>query len=150
MTYDQSTHWTTPGPVGGWMWTQKNLDYALKVVAPQKLSLGIASYGYRWYTGDPGLNKKEKTPNVTSDYISTATARSLRDTYGAHEQWDEADHTPWFFYYRDDMREWVFYTDQRAFMDRYRLAQGKALEGICSWVLGEEDPSIWAALPAAR
>ena len=37
MTYDQSTHWTTPGPVGGWVWTKQNLDYALKVVPPGKL-----------------------------------------------------------------------------------------------------------------
>ena len=150
MTYDQSTHWTTPGPVGGWIWTNKNLEYALKVVPPQKLSLGIAAYGYRWYAGDPGLNKKEKTPNVTSDYISAATAHSLRDTFRAKEEWDEADHTPWFFFYRDDMREWVFYTDRRAFMDRYDLAHGKQLEGVCSWLLGEEDPAIWAALPNVR
>ena len=117
---------------------------------PQKLSLGIAAYGYRWYTGDPGLNKKDKAPNVTADYISAATARSLRDTYGGVEQWDATDHTPWFFYYRDDMREWVFYTDRRAFMDRYELARAQHLEGVCSWVLGEEDPAIWSALPDAR
>ncbi len=150
MTYDQSTHWTTPGPVGGWIWTNKNLDYALQSVPPEKLSLGIAAYGYRWYTGDPGINKKDKTPNVTADYISQPTAVYLRDTYGGKEQWDEADHTPWFFFYRDDMREWVFYTDKRAFMDRYDLARGKHLEGVCSWVLGEEDPAIWPALPDAR
>jgi spore germination protein YaaH len=150
MTYDQSTHWTTPGPVGGWIWTNKNLDYALKSVPPEKLSLGIAAYGYHWYTGDPGVNKKEKTPNVTADYISAATAFSLRDTYGAKEQWDEADRTPWFYFYRDDEREWVFYTNERAFHDRYELAKEKHLEGVCSWVLGEEDPAIWASLPNAR
>lgn len=150
MTYDQSTHWTTPGPVGGWLWTNKNLEYALKAVPSQKLSLGIAAYGYRWYTGDPGLNKKEKTPNITADYISYATAMFLRDTYGGKEQWDETDRTPWFFFNRDDMREWVFFTDRRAFMDRFDLARTKGLEGVCSWVLGEEDPAIWAALPAAR
>jgi spore germination protein YaaH len=32
MTYDQNTHWTMPGPVGGWTLTKENLDYALKVV----------------------------------------------------------------------------------------------------------------------
>ncbi len=150
MTYDQSTHWTTPGPVGGWIWTNKNLDYALQVVPSEKLSLGIAAYGYRWYTGDPGVNKKEKTANITADYISQATAVSLRDTYGGKEQWDEADHTPWFYFYRDDMREWVFYTNERAFHDRYELARDKHLEGVCSWVLGEEDPAIWTSLPRAR
>jgi spore germination protein YaaH len=146
MTYDQSTHWTTPGPVGGWIWTNQNLEYALKFVPREKLSLGIALYGYRWYTGDPGLNKKEKTPNPTAEYVSQPVAVSLRDTYGGKEQWDEADHTPWFFFYRDQMREWVFYTDQRAFKDRYVLARENRLAGICAWVLGNEDPEIWTTL----
>jgi spore germination protein YaaH len=150
MTYDQNTRWTTPGPVGGWDWTNKNLEYALRVVPPQKLSLGIAAYGYHWHTGDPGLNKKEKAPNVTADFISQPTAVYLRNTYGATEQWDAIDHTPWFYFYRDDMREWVFYTNRRAFMDRYDLARQHRLQGICSWILGDEDPAIWPALPMAR
>ena len=48
------------------------------------------------------------------------------------------------------MREWVFYTDTRAFMDRYSLAKTDQLEGVCSWILGEEAPAIWAVLPIAR
>jgi spore germination protein YaaH len=48
------------------------------------------------------------------------------------------------------MREWFFYTDERAFMDRYELAKQAGVEGVCSWVLGEEDPAIWAAIPARR
>ncbi len=148
MTYDQSTHWTTPGPVGGWIWTKENLDYALKTVPREKLSLGIALYGYRWYTGDPGLDKKEKTPNSTADYISYANTMYLKDTYGGKEQWDEDDHTPWFYIYRDQMREWFFYTNKRAFADRYALAKENKLGGICMWVLGEEDPAIWETLPS--
>ena len=150
MTYDQNTHWTTPGPVGGWGWTKENLDYALKVVPKSKLSLGIAVYGYRWYTGDPGLGKDEKKPNPTADYISYANAIFLRDTYGGKPQWDDDDHTPWFYVNRDQMREWVFYTDKRAFMDRYQMAKEAGIFGVCSWVLGEEDPAIWAAIPNQR
>jgi spore germination protein YaaH len=119
-------------------------------VPREKLSLGISLYGYRWYTGDPGLGKKEKTPNATADYISQPNAIYLRDTYGAKEQWDEDDHAPWFYFYRDQMREWIFYTNKRAFNDRYVLARDKGLAGVCSWVLGEEDPEIWSALPATR
>ena len=150
MTYDQNTHWTMPGPVGGWIWTKQNLDYALKVVPKEKLSLGIAVYGYHWFTGDPGLNKAEKTPNPTAEYISEPNAIYLRDTYGGKTQWDEEEHTPWFYFNRDQMREWVFYTDTRAFMDRYDLAKQSGIQGVCSWVLGEEDPTIWAAIPSKR
>ena len=150
MTYDQHTRWTTPGPVGGWVWTNENLEYALKVVPKEKLSLGISLYGYHWFTGDPGLGDKVKKPNITAEYISQPNAIYLRDTYGGKEQWDEQDHSPWFYFYRDQMREWIFYTDKRAFGDRYALAKQNGLAGVCSWVLGEEDPAIWSVLPVRK
>jgi spore germination protein YaaH len=147
MTYDQHTRWTTPGPVGGWDWTTMNLAYALKSVPSGKLSLGIALYGYHWFTGDPGLDKSEKKPNPTAEYISYANAMSLRDSYDGKQQWDPVDHTAWFYFYRDEMREWIFFTDKQGFADRYNLASHNHLQGICAWVLGEEDPSIWTVLP---
>ena len=151
MTYDQHTRWTMPGPVGGWLWTNENLDYALAQGVPrEKLSLGIALYGYHWYTGDPGLGKPEQHPNATADYISQPNAEHLRATYGGIAQWDPVDHTAWFWFYHDQMREWIFYTDARGWSDRYRLAESKGLEGTCAWVLGEEDPAIWATIPARR
>jgi spore germination protein YaaH len=146
MTYDQHTRWTVPGPVGGWIWTNQNLEYALQFVPKEKLSLGISLYGYHWFTGDPGLAEKVKKPNPTAEYISAPNSIYLRDTYGGKEEWDEADHTPWFYFYRDQMREWVFYTNGRAFGDRYELAKRTGLAGICMWVLGEEDPAIWDTL----
>ncbi len=150
MTYDQSTHWTVPGPVDGWTWTKQNIDYALQFVPRHKLSLGIALYGYHWYTGDPGFNGKDHTPNPTADYISEPAAIHLRDTWGGKTQWDAVEHTPWFYIDRDQMREWVFYTDQRAFMDRFNLAKQYGIQGVCAWDLGDEDPAIWAAIPAQR
>jgi spore germination protein YaaH len=103
-----------------------------------------------WYP-DRGVNKKDKTPNVTADFISQPTAVYLRNTYRGKEQWYAIDHTPWFYFYRDDIREWVFYTNQLAFMERYDLTQQHRLQGIFSWILGDEDPGVWPALlPAYR
>ena len=143
MTYDQHTRWTAPGPVAGWNWTLENLDDALKSVPKSKLSLGIPLYGYHWYTGAPVNNK----PNPTADYISGADALDLARTWSATVQWDPGDRTSWFWFYRDDEREWVFFTDQRTFRERYDLTKQRGLEGFCSWVLGQEDPSIWQVLP---
>ena len=150
MTYDQHTRWTVPGPVAGWDWTNENLNYALQFVPRDRLSLGIALYGYHWYTGDPGLGKTEQKPNPTAVYISGPDAAYLRDTYGGQSQWDAVDHSTFFWFYRDGLREWVFYTDRRTFAERYELAKKKALQGFCSWVLGEEDPAIWSVLPSHR
>ena len=130
--------------------TVENLDYALKDVPKEKLSLGIGLYGYHWFAGDPGLNKPEQKPNPAAESISFANAEFLRATYNGKLQWDEDDHTPWFYVTRDQTREWVFYTDKHAFMDRYELAKQRGLQGVCSWVLGQEDPAIWDAIPAKR
>jgi spore germination protein YaaH len=149
MTYDQNTRWTEPGPVAGWQWTVENLDYALKVVPKEKLSLGIPVYGYHWYTGAPIVDKAtgEEKPNPSADYINAPDAVLLANAYKGKIEWDEADHNAWFYFYRDQMREWVFYTDERTFKDRYELVKDRGLEGFCSWVLGAEDPDIWKVLP---
>jgi len=149
MTYDQQTRWTTPGPVAGWQWTVENLDYALKAVPRDKLSLGIPLYGYHWFTGAPILDKatNKESPNPGADYISAPDAELLARTYGAHIQWDEADHNAFFYFYRNEMREWIFFTDARTFRERYQLVRERGLEGFCSWVLGTEDPAVWNELP---
>ena len=71
----------------------------------------------------------------------------LAQEYGARPAWDADDHSAYFYFYRDQMREWIYYTDLRTFKDRYELIEKSGLDGFCSWVLGEEDPSIWAFLP---
>jgi spore germination protein YaaH len=149
MTYDQQTRWTMPGPVAGWQWTVDNLDYALQSVPKEKLSLGIPLYGYHWYTGAPTIDKTtgEEHPNLSADYISTADALQLAAEFGGRPDWDAADHTAFFYFYRDQMREWIFYTDLRTFRDRYQLTADRGLQGFCSWVLGSEDEEIWKILP---
>lgn len=152
MTYDQHTHWTTPGPVAGWAWTTGNLDYALKYVPPQKLSLGIPLYGYHWYAGTP-IKADEKggdKPNPSADSINAVDAMDLAKAYGGQIQWDTTDRAAWFYIYRADMREWVFFTDAHTFRERYSLVKERGLQGFCSWVLGAEDPAIWELLPAHK
>jgi spore germination protein YaaH len=150
MTYDQHTRWTMPGPVAGWDWTVDNLNYALKVVPKEKLSLGIPLYGYHWYAGAPTKENDKDKPNPTAEYIGTPNALLLAEAYNGKIQWDAEDHNAYFFFYRDQMREWIFFTDARTFKDRYDLVQKDGLQGFCSWVLGEEDPGIWKVLPERR
>jgi spore germination protein YaaH len=149
MTYDQHTRWTMPGPVAGWDWTVENLNYALQTVPREKLSLGIPLYGYHWYTGVPTKDSAtgNEKPNPTADYINTPNALQLAEAWKGKIQWDAEDHSAFFYFYRDQMREWIFFTDLRTFKDRYELVQKNGIQGFCSWVLGEEDPEIWKFLP---
>jgi spore germination protein YaaH len=152
MTYDQHTTWTVPGPVAGWAWTVENLDYALKVVPPQKLALGIPLYGYHWFAGTPtkAPDKIGDKANPTAEYISTDDALDLAKAYNGHLEWDPVDRSAWFYFYRDDEREWVFYTDVRTFKERYALVKERGLRGFASWVLGTEDQGIWDLLPSHK
>lgn len=151
MTYDQHTRWTMPGPVGGWDWTLDNIKYALRFVPKNKLSLGIALYGYHWYTGAPIKEKDgQEKPNPTANYIDGTDAIQLAQAYQGKIEWDPVDHSAWFYFYRDQMREWIFYTDAHTFSDRYKLLQDYGLQGFCSWVLGAEDPGIWNVLPSHK
>jgi spore germination protein YaaH len=144
MTYDEHTRYTPPGPVAGYAWTLENLEYALRFVPKEKLSLGIPLYGYRWFAGDPG---KEGKPNITSVTVKYPDLREILDGFHPEIQWDSADRNSWFWFYRDATREYVFFTDVRTFRERWNLANERGLEGFCSWVLGAEDPAIWDVLP---
>lgn len=147
MTYDQNTRWTAPGPVAGYPWTVQQLEYALQFVPREKLSLGIPVYGYHWFAGDPG---KDEKPNPTAGSIGQQEIDQYLAAYRAHPEWDSFDRTAWFYFYRDDTREWVFYTDKRGFQERLNLARDRNLQGFCSWVLGDEDPAIWTVLPSHK
>jgi len=147
MTYDQNTRWTMPGPVAGYRWTVENIDYALQFVPKEKLSVGIPIYGYHWFAGDPGDDAK---PNPTAEYIGQQDIDGYIAAYHPHMEWDSFDRVAWFYFYRDDMRDWVFYTDKRGFQERLSLVRDRGLEGFCSWVLGAEDPEIWSVLPSHK
>lgn len=150
MTYDQHTRWTTPGPVDGLPWMLRHLKYALTLVPKEKLSLGIALYGYHWYTGDPVKPDGTEASNISADYIDADESFPLAREQGATVQWDAVEHESWYYFYRDDMREWVFMPDAHSFRDRYALVKQYGLEGFCSWVLGAEDPAVWDELPVVK
>jgi len=147
MTYDQNTRWTQPGPVAGYPWTVEQLEYALQSVPKEKLSLGIPLYGYHWFAGEPG---KDDKPNPNAEYVGHQEIDGYLAAYHPHLEWDSVDRTPWFYFYQDENREWVFYTDRRAFEERLNLARDYKLQGFCSWVLGTEDPAIWTVLPSHK
>jgi spore germination protein YaaH len=150
MTYDQHTRWTAPGPVGGMPWTMKQLTYALQYVPKDKISLGIPLYGYHWYAESPVKPDGTEEANIKGDYIDGDESIPMIKQYDIQVQWDPVDQESWFWFYRDDMREWVFMPDAHSFKARYDVVKQYGLEGFSSWVLGSEDPKVWDELPVAE
>lgn len=152
MTYDQHTFTTMPGPVAGMPWVSAQLDAALKLVPPQKLALGIPVYGYHWFAKTPtkaGAREFDK-PDLSAEFIDAVDVVALAKKYHGRFAWDADDRSASMYFYRDNVREWVFYTDGRTFDERYRLVKQQRLAGFASWVLGSEDPAIWKLLPARK
>lgn len=150
MTYDQHTRWTPPGPVGGMPWVLENLDYALKVVPAEKLSLGIPLYGYRWFADNPVRADGSEAVNINGVYFDGDESIPMAREYGVKVQWDDVQKESWYVLYRDQMNEWVSMPDARSFKARYDLVKQRGLVGFSAWVLGSEDPAIWDVLPVVK
>ncbi len=145
MTYDQHTERTPPGPIAGFPWVERVLQYCLKLIPKEKFSLGIPLYGRRWHASTLGKDAAMLTATVHA-----REALALAAEMKATPQWDETERAPWFSFYRDNVREYVFYNDARAFRERYELARRHNLHSFSAWVLGVEDPEIWKVLPLVK
>ena len=98
MCYDLHGSHTGPGPVTDVKWAEKNIKYALSLIEPGRLWLGIPAYGYRWcgkkataLSSRHGVKKAEqhnarrdpsgtlfyKSGNSCITYISDSHTRSL-------------------------------------------------------------------------
>lgn len=144
MTYAQHTGGTTPGPIADLSWMRRMLERALaEGVPPAKLSLGIPSYSGYWFTnwdaqhGSRGQGRE----------IGFPRARSLLDRYGAQPTWLPAVGASLAYWAHDDVYQWLFLEDRRAFAAKLALLREHPdLRGISVWVLGAEDPAIWQEL----
>lgn len=133
MTYDNAWSGSAPGPIAPTAWVRDVVDYAVERIPPEKLMLGMATYGYDW-VGEDGRN------------LQHADAVALAEQVGAQPRWD-ADAAAWTFDYEDQgQQHTVWFEDARSLETKQRLAAAAGLRGIAIWQLGGEDPRLWAAV----
>jgi spore germination protein YaaH len=135
MTYDE--HWAggDPGPIASLPWTSSVLTYAVSVVAPSKLLMGLAGYGYCW----PVAGGEWATS------IGGAYSEQMATKYGT--RWDEGSATPWVFHTEGgtEQRE-LWFENETSFRMKLIVAAKYGIKGVAIWRLGIEGPSLWAAL----
>ncbi len=140
MTYGY--HWPTsdPGPIAPLWWMEDVMDFAVSVVPPNRIYLGIHFYGHDWAGG-------------TSSNLTWESARALMTTHGAIPQWKTASgwgravSEPWFTYTDDAGRAHeVWYADEASISARLRLVEQYGLGGVAVWRLGGEDQANWSAI----
>ncbi len=140
MAYDEHHEAGAPGPIAGQGWFEKVLNFRFESVDPQKLIVGIASFGYEW-TG-PGKSRE----------ISVQEAWELLEESGAKLRFDAVSLNPTFTFVDDieGKTHHVWYLDGVTAYNQIAAALNMRPAGLALWRLGTEDPGVWAAFGRDR
>jgi cellulose synthase/poly-beta-1,6-N-acetylglucosamine synthase-like glycosyltransferase/peptidoglycan/xylan/chitin deacetylase (PgdA/CDA1 family)/spore germination protein YaaH len=155
MAYNQHYPAGEPGPISGVAWFDSVLARTLRQVPADKLVVGVASFGLDW----PRDGKPATQLRSYQDALFVAQDQRPDDPPRQVVDFDPVALNPTFEYRDDSARTHeVWMLDAVTAYDELLLARRSGVRGAALWVLGAEDPSLWAiydrrmvnALPAAR
>lgn len=136
MTYDYHWRGGGPGPVAPLYWVQSVAEYAVTVIDPSKVFIGIPFYGYDW---PPQGNARGLPWGDIEDLIAEQGLTVNLMQRNSEGRVDES----WFRYQSEQgMREVWFMTD-RGLESKLDLVQSMDLAGIAIWQIGYEKPEYW-------
>ena len=143
MTYEWGYTAGPPMAVAPLPQVRRVLDYALTEMAPEKVFLGVPTYGYDW-----PLPFRQGITRAVS--LSPQEALTLARRYGAEIQYDETAQSPWFRYTADNgtVHE-VWFEDARSSLAKFRLAAENGLQGVGLWNLMRDAPQTYLVLNGA-
>ncbi len=131
MTYDFHYSSSLPGPVAPAEWVEKCIAWAVTVVPPSKVMLGVVLLGYDWTRGAEG---QPVTHEDVMARVRKYTAAVRRD----------ADNSPSFEYTDDQgLQHTVWFEDAQSTQAKLQLVDRYGLAGAFFWRLGDEDPNTW-------
>ncbi|AMW04476.1 glycosyl hydrolase family 18 protein [Gemmatimonas phototrophica] len=148
MTYAQHTGGSTPGPVAGYPWMLASVQHLLSLgVAPEKISLGLASYSDYWY---PHYDPRTGDARARGDDIGyAAVMRIVRDA-GATPRWDDTQKAWVAMWERAGVFEHAWIEDARAFREKLQLVRRFGFRGYSVWLMGLEDPETFRIVGPVR
>jgi spore germination protein YaaH len=134
MSYDDPN---SIGPVTGYDWLQKVINFSLTKIPKEKLSLGLAFYYWQWRDIDgkrTGIGGVEGIDNVIKKYAVTY-----------HYSLDEQ--APYFHYWsRDGKGYTIWYENAKSIKQKIALLKKYKLRGFSAWALGLELSSVYTVM----
>lgn len=134
MAYNYSFSGTKPGPVAPLPWVEANIKALLALGIPsEKISLGVASYGYDWLSG-----------GTRADAAATGEVMRMIEQKDLAAEWDGPSQTP-YVKYRDSQgrsRE-IWFENSVSAAQKFELIEKYSLAGFFLWRLGYEDELLW-------
>ncbi len=142
MTYDEHIPGSgAPGPVSGSDWVAACIQYAITVVAPSKLLLGLPAYGYDW---EQRANGAWVAGN--SNYLGIIPW-TQKPTQTA--SWDAVSSSPYVDYIGSGgSKHEAWFENSQSIQVKVALVKRYHLAGISMWQMGDENLSFWQAVKA--
>lgn len=134
MSYDDPE---STGPVVEFPWLLRVVAYARAHIPPQKISLGIPLYYWKWndYTGKLiGIGGYEQLAKLFKKYPS------------APYYYDPTYEAPSVYYKENGVPYTVWYENARSVAAKVALIKKYNLQGASFWALGLENPSIYQSI----
>lgn len=136
MTYDYHWRGSSPGPVAPAYWIESVTEYALSVVEPSKIFLGVHFYGYDW---PPDGSATPRPWSVLEEIINEqgSTVNFVeRNGKGPVEE-------SYFNYRASQGTHQVWFMTETGLASKIKTVQELDLAGIAIWQLGYEKPEYW-------
>jgi len=140
MTYEWGWSGGPPMAVAPLNEVRKVINYAVTVIPPSKIMMGVPLYGYDWKL--PFAEGGEWAIRVSPQQALKIAAR-----YGAYIQYDPVAQSPFFNYANETgIEHVVWFEDARSVQAKYLLVNEYGLRGVGYWVLGLAFPQNWYVL----
>ncbi len=139
MTYEWGYMYGPPLAVSPIENVRSVIEYAVSEIPPEKLFMGIPSYGYDWSL--PFIQGETRAETLSSE-----EAVDLARRYNAVIQYDTEYMAPYFYYVKDSVQHVVWFQNARSADSLARLAEEYSLDGINVWNVMRRFPNLWQVL----
>lgn len=139
MTYEWGYTYGPPMAVAPLFQVRRVVEYAVSVIAPEKIDLGIPNYGYDWpLPFERGVTKAATIGNVQAVRIAIEQ--------GVPIEFDERSQSPFFTYVQGGILHEVWFEDVRSLQGKFDLIREFGLRGCGYWQIMQWFRANWLLL----
>ena len=136
-SYDWARSYSYPNSIFPVNVLRELLDYAVSIMPPEKIFLGVTTLGYDWTL--PYVPGATEATAITYD-----SAVQIASDNNIPIQFNEAAQSPYFYYVDSDgIMHIVWFKDARSFNARAKLVEEYGLQGLSLWTIMKFDAQMW-------